>query len=240
MTYRVNARSSFEFGNSFLDTKDSSRQLENSLVILPYGQFLQNCFYGGSGFRINTATKLHLPSGQCGHHGQSGGRVERAASTKWARRARHPRPEPHHQQQPLGELFLSSCAAAAADWRQPHRRQPGDFGIRLPDDPHALLRLSGGGIEGSESAFNGAAVVEDQLGGLWLAGGYQHYLGFFDGLPLAGGPTLGTQEFANGVGPVSVYQVISLRASGQLTRRWKLMGMGEVAGRIEPQRLSEP
>jgi hypothetical protein len=65
-----------------------------------------------------------------------------------------------------------------------------------------------------------------------VAGGYQRYLGFFEGLPVSGESVPGTAGFANGVAPVSVYQVVSLRATGQLTRRLKLTALGEksVAG----------
>jgi hypothetical protein len=69
--------------------------------------------------------------------------------------------------------------------------------------------------------------VEKQIGDVWLAGGYQRYLGFYDGLPIAGGITVPTATFANGVIPTSVYQVVSLRATGQLTRRLKLTALGE-------------
>ena len=95
----------------------------------------------------------------------------------------------------------------------------------------------------AESAFNGSAAIEKKLGGVWVAAGYQRYLGFFGGFTPVGGvpvtPTAGFTPvgslatgqpgFASGITPNSVYQVISLRASGQLTRRVSLQAEAQKA-----------
>jgi hypothetical protein len=118
------------------------------------------------------------------------------------------------------------------------------LGYTFTVNPEMLIRLSAGGVEGSaESAFNGSAAIEKKFGGVWVAAGYQRYLGFFGGFtPVGGvpvGPTTGFTPvgsvatgqpgFASGVTPNSVYQVISLRASGQLTRRISLQAEGQKA-----------
>lgn len=233
LDYRIDSRNSLEFSDSFLDTKDSSRQLENSLVILPHGQFLQNTFYGEYRYRWNTFTKLtvrldnavttaNLPGplkGRLNEVGTAGtATLDRSLNSKHSLS--------------LSYSFLHVDPLSASLGGTPTNVNMIILGYAYQINPTLLLRLTGGGIEGSESAFNGAAVVEKQLGGVWVAGGYQRYLGFFEGLPVSGESVPGTAGFANGVAPVSVYQVVSLRASGQLTRRLKLTALGEksVAG----------
>ena len=54
---------------------------------------------------------------------------------------------------------------------------------------------------------------------MWLAAGYQRYLGFFGGFTPVGGAAIDAAGFASGVTPNSVYQVMSLRAAGQATKR---------------------
>ena len=95
-------------------------------------------------------------------------------------------------------------------------------------NPTLLLRATAGAISGSESAFSGSLAVEKQLGGVWFAAGYQRYLGFFAGLAPLGRQSMDVL-FANGLVPNSVYQVFSLRASGQLTRRVSLEGVAQKA-----------
>ena len=228
LDYRIDSRNSLEFGDSFLDTKDSSRQLENSLVILPYGQFLQNTFYGEYRYRWNARTKLtfrldnavttaDLPAG-------FGGRLNEVGTAGTA----------------TVDQMLTSRQTLSVSYSflhvTPLSVEGGSAtnvnlviaGYAYQINPTLLLRLNGGGIEGSQSAINGAAVLEKQIGDLWIAGGYQRYLGFYGGLPISGGYLqAATAAFANGVAPVSVYQVLSLRATGQLTRRLKLTAVGE-------------
>jgi hypothetical protein len=228
LDYRVDSRNSFEIGDSFLDTKDSSRTLENSLIILPYGEFLQNTFYGEYRYKWNTFTKLtvrldnavttaDLPGTLRGRLNEVG----TAATTTLDRSlsSRH--------SLSLSYSFLHVHPLDSQAGGSPTNVNMLILGYAYQIDPTLLLRLTAGGVEGSQSAFNGAVVVEKQLGDLWLAGGYQRYLGFFQGLPVEGGSAVAATGFANGVAPASVYQVLSLRASGQLTRKVKLMAVGE-------------
>ena len=228
LSYRIDSRNSLEFSDSFLDTKDSSRQLENSLVILPYGQFLQNTFYGEYRYKWNTFTKLtfrvdnavttaDLPGalrGRLNEVGTAGSAtVDRSLTSR--------------QSLSVSYSFLHVLPFDSQEGGSATNVDLMMLGYAYQINPTLLIRLSGGGIEGSESALNGAAVIEKQLGDVWLAGGYQRYLGFYDGLPISGGFTQAAATFANGVIPVSVYQVVSLRATGQLTRRLKLTALGE-------------
>jgi len=188
LDYRIDSRNSLSFSDSFLDTKDSSRQLENSLVILPYGQFLQNTFYGEYHYRWNTLTKLtarldnavttaNLPgplNGRLNEVGTAGTvTLDRSLTSKHSLSVSYSFLHVHPLSSDLGGSPTNVNLLI--------------LGYAYQINPTLLLRLTGGAIEGSESAFNGAAVVErSQLGGVWLAGGYQRYLGFFEGLPVSG------------------------------------------------------
>jgi len=103
------------------------------------------------------------------------------------------------------------------------------LGYAYKIQPTLLIRLTGGGVEGSEAAFNGSAAVEKQWGGMWMAAGYQRYLGFFGALPFVGGPSAAAIPFASGITAGSTYQVFSVRAFGQLTKRVGLEASGQKA-----------
>src|SRR5580658_96675 len=45
LSHRINSRWSLDAGDFFLSTMDSTRKLENSLVLLPRGRFDQNTFF---------------------------------------------------------------------------------------------------------------------------------------------------------------------------------------------------
>lgn len=229
-SYQLNSRWSFDAGNSFLSTIDSSRQLQNSLLLLPVGRFTQNTFYGQFRYRLDSATRLTF-------------RVDNAVTTMEL-------PAPT-----TGRLDEVTTAGTATIDRSITTRQTlsGNYsflhvsplhpelagsatnvhlfiaGYAYQVTPTVLIRATAGGVAGSESAFNGSAAVEKQLGGLWLAAGYQRYIGFFGGFNPVGGPTAGQIPFANGLTPNSVYQVFSFRAAGQLTRRVGIEAIGQKA-----------
>jgi hypothetical protein len=104
-----------------------------------------------------------------------------------------------------------------------------NLGYTWDINPGLVVRLAGGTVKSAETSFIGAAAVEKQLGNLWVAAGYQRYLSFFGGLaPLSIAPPAAV-PFADGVTPNTVYQVASVRAWGQLSRRWKLEGSAQRA-----------
>jgi hypothetical protein len=97
-------------------------------------------------------------------------------------------------------------------------------------------RLSGGLIRGGQSQFIGAATVEKRLSGVWVAAGYQRYLGFFCGLALTGAAPAGTIPFVSGLAAGSLFQVASVRAWGKLTRRTGVEGsVQRVLNGLNPQ-----
>jgi len=219
LSHRINSRWSMHVGDYFLSTMDSMRKLENSLVLLPRGRFDQNTFFSDLVYRVNSTTKVTfrfdnaltlvaIPAldGRLDNLSTAGTvAVDRLFSS-------------HHQ------ITASYSFLHVTPLNQAATATASNVNLLLlaytfTVNPGLLIRLSGGGIEGSEAAFNGAATVEKKLGGVWLAGGYQRYLGFFGGLTPVGGVVVTAPGFDSGVTPNSVYHVFSLRAAGALSRR---------------------
>jgi hypothetical protein len=227
---RINSRISVNAGNSFLSTMDSSRQLQNRLLLLPLGRFLQNTFYAALDYRLNHATKLTFRADNAittmDLPGALKGRLDEVTTAGTATLDRS-----LTARQTLSGSYSFLHVAPL------HPEAGGSatnvnlliLGYAYQIEPTLLVRLTAGDVEGSESAFMGSAALEKQWGGVWLAAGYQRYLGFFGALAPAGGPSAGTVPFANGITPSSVYQVFSVRASGQLTKRVGLEAIGQKA-----------
>jgi hypothetical protein len=225
----INSRTSFDAGNSFLSTMDSSSELQNSLVLLPYGRFLQNTFYADVRYRINHATKLtfrfdnavttmDLP-------GALKGRLDEVGS---AGTVTLDRDLTSRQVLSANYSFLHVDALNPKTGGSPTNVNLLMLAYSYQITPTMLVRGAAGAVSGSESAFNGALAIEKQWGGMWFAAGYQRYLGFFGGfVPLH--RTSADIPFANGLDANSVYQVVSLRASGQLSRCWGLEGVAQKA-----------
>jgi hypothetical protein len=229
-TNRINSRMSLDAGNSFLSTMDSSRQLQNSLLLLPLGRFLQNTVYVDFGYRLNNATKLtfrfdnaittmDLP-------GALKGRLDTVAT---AGTVTLDRSLTSRQTISGSYSFLHVDPVHPETAGSPTNVDLLIVGYAYQIHPTLLLRFTAGGVEGSETAFNGSAAVEKQWGSMWLAAGYQRYLGFFGTLAPIGGPSAGLIPFANGITPSSVYQVFSVRGFGQLTKRVGLEAIGQKA-----------
>jgi hypothetical protein len=229
LSHRINSRWSLDAGDFFLSTMDSTRKLENSLVLLPRGRFDQNTFFADLVYRINGTTKvtfrfddlltiISLP--------QLFGRLDNltnagSATIEKTLSSRH--------QLTAGYSFLHVTPLSPATSGRASDVNLLLLGYVFTVNPGLLIRLSAGDVEGAESAFNGSAAIEKKLGGVWVAGGYQRYLGFFGGFTPEGGVVAVAPSFASGITPNSVYQVISLRASGQLTKRIGLIGEGQKA-----------
>jgi hypothetical protein len=243
-SHRFNSRWSTDVGDYFLSTMDPTRKLENSLVLLPRGRFNQNTFFADMVYRLNGTTKLtfrlddaltimDLP--------QVLGRLDNltVAGTVTADKTFSSRHALTGTYSFIHVTPLSPATSGSAS-----NVNLIILGYTFTVNPGLLIRLTGGQVEGSsESAFNGSADIEKRLGGVWIGGGYQRYLGFFGGFtPVGGiavGPTTGFTPvgnvasgqpgFASGVTPGSVYQVLAVRASGQATRRISLKAEAQKA-----------
>ena len=230
LTHRINSRWSMHAGDYVLSTMDPTRKLENSLVLLPRGRFDQNTLFADLVYRLNGTTKItfrfdnaltivSLP--------QLEGRLDNVtvAGTTTIEKIFSSRHALTGSYSFLHVTPLSSETSGSAS-----NVNLLILGYTFTVNPELLIRLSAGGVEGSaESAFNGSAAVEKKFGGVWVAAGYQRYLGFFGGFTPVGSVATGQPGFASGITPNSVYQVISLRASGQLTRRVSLQAEGQKA-----------
>lgn len=222
LSHRINSRWSIHVGDYFLSTMDPTRKLENSLVLLPRGRFDQNTFFADLVYRLNGTTKMTLRFDNAFtviSLPQLEGRLDNVtnAGTMTIEKIFSSRHELTGSYSFLHVTPLSPATSGSAS-----NVNLLILGYTFTVNPELLIRLSGGYIAGSESAFNGSAAIEKKLGGIWAAAGYQRYLGFFGGFTPVGGVPVGQPGFASGVTPSSVYQVISLRASGQLTRQISL------------------
>ena len=175
-------------GDYFLSTMDATRKLQNSLVLLPRGRFDQNTLFADLVYRLNGATKMtfrfdnaftviSLP--------QLEGRLDNVsiAGTMTIERII----SSHHQLTGTYSFIHVDSAESA------------DFGKRFEcqfDDPRIHLYHKSGAVgsliradksKGPSRHSTGLPTIEKKLGGVWVAAGYQRYLGFFGGFTPEGG-----------------------------------------------------
>lgn len=230
MRHRINARWGFDAGNLFLSTMDSSRQLANSLLLLPRGRFLQNASYAGLSYRADQVTKISFRFDSAltttDLPGKLAGRLDgvTTAGTVTIDRA----------------ITSRNKLTGSYSFLHSHPLQPEvsgsstnvhliNLGYSFEINPRLIVRLAGGTVRGTESSYIGAAAVEKRVGTLWMAAGYQRYLSFFGGLANLSSAPAGAAGFADGLTPNSIYQVGSVRAWGPLTGRLALEGSAQRA-----------
>lgn len=219
LTHRINSRWTLEAGNSFLDTTDPTRALMNSLLLLPRGTYLENDAYVGIGYRLDHNTKVRL------RFDNSVDIVDLTGALR-------------------GRLNEVSTAGTITVDHSFTRTQSisGDYAFLNVTPLHSelsgasthvqlvnlvyswelqrslLLRLAGGGVDASQPAATGSIEIEKAFGGVWSSAGYERYVGFFGGLnPIVGLPE--TTAFTSGLTPDAVYDVVSFRLWGQLSKR---------------------
>jgi hypothetical protein len=229
LAHQINSRWSIHSGNSFLSTMDPSRQLNNSFLLLPRSRFLQNTFYTDATYRLNRATKFTFRFDDAVTTTDLSGvlakridqvtnagtvTVDRDLTSKQKLSGTYSflRVLPLHPEVAGGGTNVNVMIA----------------GYAYEINPRLIINLTAGGVQSPQFAFNGSAAVQKQVGSLWLAAGYQRYLGFFGALTPSGQPA-GTIPFANGLTPSSVYQVATIRAWGNLTKRIGLEGSAQKA-----------
>lgn len=81
-------------------------------------------------------------------------------------------------------------------------------------NPDLTVQLSGGAFKGETLSYSASGQIDKQVGGVRITAGYSRFLSFFDTSAFAG-----NFQFANGALPKSIYQVVTFRASGNLSRR---------------------
>jgi hypothetical protein len=223
--YQINSRWSFQAGNLFLSTMDPTRQLANSLLLLPRGLFLQNAAYAGFNYRVNAVTKISFRLDNAftntNFPGALAGRLDGVTT---AGTVTVDRILTSHHKLSGSYSFLHSHPLDLEVSGSPTNVHLFNAGYTYEINPGLIAQLGAGVVAGKETSFIGAATIQKKVRDIWLAAGYQRYLSFFGGLAPLGPVVPGAGPFANGVVPNSVYQVVSARAWGQLSRRFGLEG----------------
>jgi hypothetical protein len=219
-TQRINGRLTLEAGDSFLSTMDPSRQLVDSLLLLPRGRFRQNVFYTGLGYRLDRRTTLSFRFDNAiatmALPGVLAGRLDQMSSAGTVTLERTV--NRHHALSGSYSYLLVRPLNTATSGSATGLHNL-NLGYVYTVNPGLILRFSGGLLRSQQSNFTGAAYVEKRFGGLWVATGFQRYLSFFGGLAPSG-----AIPFANGLAPNNLYQTASVRAWGNLTKRVRLEG----------------
>jgi hypothetical protein len=227
--YQFSGRMSLDAGNFFLSTIDPSRALDNSLLLLPLGLFHQNSVYGELAYRLDRKTKfafrLDNSVTSTSLTGDAAGKLNQVSAGATASVERVI--DIHHAVsanvgnlwvRPFDTRLFGSASAV----------QIVNGGYDYTPNPGLAIRLQGGLVRGNPTAFTGSAAVEKKLRGLWLAAGYRRYLNFFGGVAQTG-PALPGTGFAPGLAPDSIFQVVSLRAWGNVTKNLSLEMTGQRA-----------
>jgi hypothetical protein len=223
--YRINARWSAQAGNLFLSTMDANRAVANSLLLLPRGRFLQNSAYVGLGYRVNAATKISFRLDNAFTNTDLPGALRgRLNGVTTAGTVEAERKLTSRQKLTVGYSFLHSHPLQSEISGSPINVQLVNAGYSFEINPGLIVHFAGGMVKGNQSSFIGAAGVEKRIKGMWLAAGYQRYLSFFGGNPALSTAAAGAVGFADGLTPNSVYQVVSMRAWGQVSSRIGLEG----------------
>ena len=236
--YRINARWGVDAGNLFLSTMDSSRSLVNSLLLLPRGRFLQNSSYAGLSYRANELTKVSFRFDNAltltDLPGVLAGRLDGVTT---AGTVTVDRTLTSHHKLSGSYSFLHSHPLTPEVSGSPTNVHLVNAGYTYEINPALIVRLAGGAVKSNSTSFIGAADVEKRLGGLWMAAGYQRYLSFFGGLASLSNAPPSATSFADGLTPNSIYQVFSVRAWGQLSKRLGVEGSAQRAINAADPRL---
>jgi hypothetical protein len=225
LTHRINGRLTLEAGDSFLSTMDPSRQLVDSLLLLPRGRFQQNVFYTGLGYRLDQRTTLSIrfdnatvATGLPGALASGLNQMSNAGTVTLERTVNR------HHTVSGGYSYLLVHPLNGGNSGNSIGVHNFNSGYIYTLNPGLIFRLSGGMIRGQQSSFTGGGAVEKRLSGLWMAAGFERYLSFFGGLAPTGATPAGAIPFPNGLEASNIYQVASLRAWGKLTKRMGLEG----------------
>lgn len=228
-THQISGRITLDAGDYFLSTNDPTRTLENSLLLLPLGGFRQNAVYTELGYRLDRKTKLAFRLDNAvtktSLSGDAAGKLNQI-SAGGTISLEHIIDVHHTVSANIGYLWARNFDTVL------YGRSTGmevvNGGYDYTPNPGLVFRFSGGLVRANPTAFTGAATVEKKLGSAWVGAGYRRYLNFFGALS-GGAPASPGPVFAGGLAPDSVYQVVSLRAWGNLTKSLAILASGEHA-----------
>ena len=230
LDHRLSSRLTAEAGDSFLSTNDASRRLGDSQFLLPRGRFEQNSFFAGLKYRLGPQTKLFFRFDNAfttmALTGPQSSRFD-LMTNAGTMTVDHTVNRHHSVTASYAYLHVRPLDQDAAAGFTSQAVQTFNGGYMYTVNPGLLFRATGGVIRGREWAYTAGGAVEKQLGGLWVMAGYQRYLSFFGGFAPSGGAAVGTVPFANGLLPNSLFQAVTLRARGKLTKRMGLEFNGQ-------------
>jgi hypothetical protein len=228
LSSKITPRLRLDMGDSFLTTRDPSRRLGNSSLVLPRSLFQENAFYTGLdyelspkttlGFRFdNTVTLFNSPDAvRTGFFDQMG----YAGTVTLSRRLTS-------QQKLTGTYSYLTLRLLN---RENDPTLPAISGVSAPThyltlgydvtlNRNLLLRLAGGTIHANGFSYMASAEIEKRLGPIWIDAGYHRTISFFGGL---GSPGLGPSpelQFSDGLLVGNIYQMASFGVRGNLTNR---------------------
>jgi hypothetical protein len=221
---QLSPRMSLEAADSFLSTMDPTRRLANSLLLLPRGRYQENSFFTRLGYRLDHKTVLSFRFDQVfttmDLPAELAGRLDRTgvAGTVTLDRTFNSH---HALSANYAYLFIHPLDSGPGVINSGVHNT--NVGYTYTVNPGLTVRLFAGVTRSLQTSFTGAAAVDKKFGNLWLSAGYQRYLAFFGGLSPVGAP-IGPLQPSSAISPDSVYQVVSLRAWGRLTKRIGLEG----------------
>jgi len=219
--YRLTPRLSADVGNSYLSTSDASRQLAQSQFLLPRGRYQQNSFFAGLKYRLsqrttvlarfdNAITALAKPGPEFNLSNQMASAGTVTVDHNVNRR--------HSVTGSYAYVYVRPFDKILAGYSY-HTVHSLTSGYMYTGRAGFVFRVAGGVIRGREFAYTGGGAVEKQLGGVWIMAGYQRYLAFLGGLAGSGGITGVPTPASNNLLPDSLFQALSLRVRGKVTRR---------------------
>jgi hypothetical protein len=237
LQYQINARWSFNAGNLFQSTNDSTRQLGNSLLLLPLGRYTENAAYAAFGYRANNRTKITFRVDNAFTNtdlpGSLAGRLNGVTT---AGAVTLDRSLTSRQKLNVSYAFLYSHPLQPFVHGSNTNVNLLNAGYTFEVNPGLQFDLAGGLVQGAETSVIGHAEVQKKLGRVWTAAGYQRYLSFYGAFTPIGGVPPGSVPVANGLTPNAVYQVGALRAWGRLTNRLGLeAGVQKALNGVDPR-----
>jgi hypothetical protein len=229
-SYRLTSRLSFDAGDSFLSTSDASRQLAESQFLLPRGRFQENSLFAGLKYRFDHRTILFFRFDHAittmALSGPLGNGLDQMAYAG-SMTLDHTVTRHHSFTGSYSYLHVQPLEGAVVKGYSYQAVNSLHGGYMYTVSPDLIFRITGGVVHGREFAYTAGGAVEKQLGDVLLIAGYQRYLSFFGGLAPSGGTAGETVPFANGLNPNSLFQAVSLRMRGKLTKRVGLEFKGE-------------
>jgi hypothetical protein len=228
LSSKITPRLRLDMGDSFLTTRDPSRRLGNSSLVLPRSLFKENAFFAGVdyelnpkttlGFRFdNTVTLFNSPdAARTGFFDQMGN----AGTVTVARRLTS-------QQKLSGTYSYLTLRLLNRDGDPSLPVIPGDaapthyltLGYDVTLNRDLLLRIAGGTIHANGFSYMASGEIEKRLGPIWIDAGYHRTISFFGGLGARGLGASPDLRFSDGLLVGNIYQMVSFGVRGNLTSR---------------------